>query len=629
MDKSSENNLNNLPEEKEEQPSQEDIKEEFSEEAKAEKKNKKDEEEYCPSIFDKPDYSYEKRKKKGKMNKQTLAIIVSLLVCVALGFGTWGVISLFPKQGENLQTESSQAEETETYIYDYSAYLDDFADNKEVDTYPELAGTEGYEKGLTLGGISEVNVNNAYESFHLVPDKVTKTQLSDDTLEEEEVTTLEWFIDSVKGQDISGVTFDYDYNKFVVQDLLKLSYKEIYVQNKNDKIEDGSMTYLEECGLDKPVASPSVTFKDGSKLTVLLGKETPVKGLYYVTVLGEASDKDLLGKPKKDDKIYITEYENIAFYLQDVTYYVERDIINAVENETTYDDEGNEITDSYFVMGELAGFDSLQITGRNTDGTIKFDVVDPNTPPYTTMYLMTSPRRQCGDVDAMTTLLTPLSDGFRAADCLSIKATQAEKELYGINDPLYQVTYVVKNITYVLTVGTKISAGEFAGNYPVMVNGNPSLMVASADILGFVNMKSLDYTSDNIFSSEIEKVKSLDVNVKGKNYGFTLIHGETNEDLVVKLDGKTVDTELFRDLYVAILEINSKGDGSHVNDAKNKSEELGLTFKYVDYNHTDKLAFYPYTDRRYSCLLNGSGDWTMYSTSIEKVIKAVEKVANS
>ncbi len=628
------NNINNIPEENEENIAEEAVEE--TEESTADEDNiseksskkKSEDEEYCPSIFDKPDYSYEKPKKERKLSKQTFTIIISLCVCVALGFGVWGIFKLIPND-EVTPTDSVSSEETiETkYIYDYSHYLSDFSDNKDVDTYPELVGVEGYKKGLALGGVSRIDVKNKSNNFYLIPDYYTRTEVSAETMEEEEVTTLEWYMTSIENMDISDVTFDIDYTKFVVQDLLHLPYKSVYVEDKNAKLPDGSMTYLEECGLDKPVATPSITFKDGSKLTVLVGSETPVKGEYYVTVEVEESDEDLLGKPKKDEKIYITPFENIAFYLKEAKYYVELDLINAPKNETYYTDEGEAIEDKYFIMGELSGFDSISINGRNTDSNIKFKVVDSNDPPYTTMYLMTSPRKQCADVDAITSLLSPISGGFRADSCLSMKATASEKAAYGITNPLYKVTYVVKNVTYVLTVGDKISIGEYAGNYPVMVNGNPSLFVASAKVLPFVTYKSVDYTDDNIYAANITEIKSLDVNIKGKKYAFNLTHGEENKDLVVTLNGKTIDAEKFRDMYEATLSVSTSGDVTHATDAKNTSEDLSLTFKYVDYSHTDKLAFYPYSDRRYSCLLNGTGDWTIYSTHVEKVIKAVEELA--
>ena len=97
--------------------------------------------------------------------------------------------------------------------------------------------------------------------------------------------------------------------------------------------------------------------------------------------------------------------------------------------------------------------------------------------------------------------------------------------------------------------------------------------------------------------------------------------------MVVTLNGKTINTESFRNMYKEVLSITSRGDVSHVTDAKNAKEELSLTFNYVKYSHSDKISLYPYSDRRYSCLLNGAGDWTMYSTSVEKVITAVEDLA--
>ncbi len=626
-----ENNMNNLPEENEGNETAEileETKEEnLPEETKTEKNSK--DEEYCPSIFDKPDYSFEKPKKERKLSKQTLTIIVSLAICIALGFGVWGIFKFIPNGDVTPTDVESSSEEVAPakYIYDYSHYLSDFSDNKEFDTYPELVGTEGYKTGLALGGISRIDVKNQSNNFFLTPDYYTRMEMNAETVEEEEVTTLEWYMTAVEGENISGVTFDVDYTEFVVQDLLRLSYKSVYAEDKNAKHPDGTITYFEECGFNNPIATPSVTFKDGSKLTVLVGSQTPVKDEYYVTVMVEESNKDLLGKPIKDEKIYITERENIAFYLQNADYYVELDIINAVENETTYDNLGNEITDKYFVMGELAVFDNLTVSGRNTDANMSFKVVDANTPPYSTMYLMTTPRKQCGDVDAMASLLSPVASGVRAAACLNMRATATDMAKFGLSNPAYKVTYVVKGVTYVLTIGDKIPDGNYKDNYPVMVNNNPSLFVLSADVLPLVNNKSVDYTSDKIYTSDIGKIKSLDVNIKGKTYNFVLTHGELSEDLVVTLNGKTINTEKFRDMYIEILSLSSKGDNSHVTDAKNAKEELSLTFNYVDLSHVDKLSFYPYTDRRYSCLLNGSGDWTMYSTSIEKVITAVESLA--
>ena len=622
-----ENNKNNLPEE-DEVIINEVVKEiELATDEDDASENKLKDEEYCPSIFDKPDYSYEKPRKNSKISKQTLTIIISLVVCIALGFGVWGIFKLIPSDGVTSTDESSEAAEETKYIYDYSHYLSDFSDSKDADTYPELVGTDGYKKGLALGGISRIDVKNTATNFYLTPDYYTRVEMNPETMEDEEKTTLEWYMTSIEGVDMKGVKFDIDYTEFVVQDLLRLPYKSVYVEDKNAKLPDGSMTYFNECGFDKPIATPSITFKDGSKLTVLVGSETPVKGEYYVTVEVETSDKDLLGKPKKDEKIYITQYENIAFYLKDAKHYVELDLITAPEDETYYTDLGEEVPDKYFLMGELSVFDSLSISGRNTDGKIEFKVVDANTPPYTTMYLMTTPRKQCADVEKIASLLSPISGGFRAASCLSMRGTTAEMQKYGLANPLYKVTYVVKNVTYVLTVGNKFADGDLKGNYPVMVNGNPSIFLASADVLPFVNNKSIDYTNDSIFAADIGEIKSLDVNIKGKKYNFTLIHGEENEDLVVTLNGKTINTESFRNMYVDVLSMTSRGDVSHVTDAKNQNEALSLTFNYVKHSHSDKISLYPYSDRRYSCLLNGAGDWTMYSTSVEKVIKSVEGLA--
>lgn len=624
----SQNNLNNSSEENLEKtnaPETVDETVEVDDPSKKEKKTSKrqKEEEYCPSIFDKPDYSYEEKAKKKHTNKQVVNILITLLVCVGLGFGIWGAVKFLPKNDPS-ETESSAAEEGTTYIYDYYSYLSDFSDVADAQTFPESTDAEGYAPGLTLGGISQIDVKNPDTQFVLKPAYVKEMQLNSETLEEEEKTMLRWNVDSVANENIDGVKFNTGYTEFVVQDLLRLSYKSVYAENRNDKTEKGNMTFMQECGFDKPRADLSITFADGSKLNVLVGSETPEGSQDYVTVISEASDKDVLGKPIKDEKIYITDAENTAFYFKDILYYVEIDLLTAPKDETTYNDEGDEIADKYFTQGALTGFDSLKITGKNTDAPISFDMVDVELPPYTTPYLMTTPRRQCASIEAIDELLEPMASGFRAAYCLSMKATDADKAKYGINNPTYQVTYVIKNVTNVLTVGNQITDGTYKGHYAVMVNGNPSIMVASADLLKFITKQSIDYSSDEIYSCSIEDVRSINMVIKGTTYNFVLNHGETNEDLVVKLNGKTTDTEKFRELYREILSITARGDNPHVTDATNTNETLGITFNYLKYSKTDKIAFYPYTDRRYSCLLNGSGDWTMYSSTVDKIITLVE-----
>ena len=200
-----ENNKNNLPEE-EEVIINEVVKEiELITEDDAENVSK--DEEYCPSIFDKPDYSYEKPKKERKISKQTLTIIISLVVCIALGFGVWGVFKVVPNDDVTNTDESSETAEDAKYIYDYSHYLSDFSDSKDVDTYPELAGTAGYKKGLALGGVSRIDIKNQQNNFYLTPDYYTRMETNMETMEEEETTTLEWFMTSIEGVDMKGVNW--------------------------------------------------------------------------------------------------------------------------------------------------------------------------------------------------------------------------------------------------------------------------------------------------------------------------------------------------------------------------------------------------------------------------------------
>jgi len=252
--------------------------------------------------------------------------------------------------------------------------------------------------------------------------------------------------------------------------------------------------------------------------------------------------------------------------------------------------------------------------------------VEEEKPGYDSIYLMTSPYTQNVKLEAMDTLLAPVADGLTAYKALAMKPTSQQLKEYGLDQPACTVRYVVKNKTYVIHVGNQIDLDDATKAYAVMVDGNPSLFAADVADLGFVGMDAADFASNTIYSCNITEIKTMRFQTAdGLNEIYTLTHGTDaygNATLkVTNSAGKVIDTESFRDMYVALLGLNSF---TNVTDGKDAATPaLTVTITYGDYSQTDVLRLSPYTDRRYYMSLNGMGSTVVLSTSVDAVMTRI------
>ncbi len=562
--------------------------------------------ENCPSIFDKPDYSYQKPPRKHKLSKRTMSIIVSLVLCVCLAGGAFTALHFWGIKDSDSKTESTSETEQQNYIIDYSAY----------------SGSSENTDSLALGGVTAVDINSTPASYTLSPITVKSTKTDSVTMEETEVDTMAWNISAAKGQDIEGVTFSNARCSFPVDAVLKMPYSGIYAEDRNAQIPQGTMTYFEECGFNKAATSATVNFLNGSSYTLTVGDATPTGGERFVCIDSKSSDPAAAGSPKEDNRIYKVSDSDITFLEQKIAYYVERSLIKPVENETSYSETGDEIPDKYFMSGELAYFDSLTISGSSFSSPISFENCDVNVPSYDSIYLMTSPYEQNVDTDKMASLLSPLSDGFDADDCLSVKATENELNDYGLAKPSCVVSYRVKGQNYTIRIGNSQTISDKSG-YAVTVGSNPSVFFVENSKVPFAAYNAEDYASARIYSCDITKIKTMTVKTGGKTTEFNLQNVESDESgtdaqLNVSANGKTIDTGKFRELYVDLLSLTAF---ERVSDGKNSDTPyLQIEFTYHDYKRLDILKFSEYTDRRYFMSLNGSGNSLVLSTSVDTFI---------
>lgn len=606
--------LNSSPEEQQEQQQQEMPAPEYTEGSASCPKGQEE----CPSIFDKPDpdrYAKSPRPRK-RMSRQVRNVIISLALCVAIVLSASGVCRLLYHKGliqyvtdyftaaESDPSSTVSEEDTKTYIFDYSHYERDSADTEE----------------LALGGIKNIVIRNQADTYTLESHWGTELQTDPETYEETQVNVLQWLITHVENRDIDGVKFSTSTVGFIVTDLLKISYDSVYAEDGNEEIPQGGMTYYDECGITDSKVRCTVNFGNGASATVILGDPTPTGNNYFVALDNNpGANASAAGAPQKDGRIYKVGADAVAYFTKEASYFVEKEIVAPVEQaESTYDENGDEVEDPYFISGALSYFDALSISGLAYPKDFVFKIVQEDQPGYDSIYLMTSPYTQNVDLEAMDTLLAPVADGLSAAGCLVMKATDADIAKYGLDEPACVVRYVVKNVEYILKIGSQVDREN--DYYAVMVNDNPSIMEVSSASLAFKDYDEADFASDTLYSCDITEIQTIRVELEdGTDELFRLTHGEdANGDATLKVtarNGRTVDEDGFRDMYVNLLSLTSF---TNVTDGKDAAHPyLTVTLTYNRYDQTDVIRLSPYTDRRYFMSLNGMGSTVVLSTAVE------------
>ncbi len=582
----------------------------------------KEEGEACPSIFDKPDpdryRKTEKAPKKG--SRQVRNILVALVLCVTLVASTTGISYLlygknpiaFLKEyfaGEEESSNATSSEEEQLVIHDYSAYS---TSNDNTDT-------------LELGGLKKVTVVQPNETYEITSFLGKTTEIDPQTYEEKEVEALQWLVTKVQGKDISGIHFSSTLSGFVVTDVLRVPYHSVYAENGNDQIPQGGMTYYEECGIATSKNRLTMEFNNGATSTIIVGNKAPTENMVFLALdNNDAGKSDVKGAPQKDLKIYKVAADAIAYFAKDTMYFVDKDIVTPVpqDDDVFVEETGDTIEDPYFLSGELSKFDSLSISGANYAKPFAFQMVDSDKPGYDSIYLMTSPVTQNVDLDAMSELLSPVANGITANDCLVMKPTSADLTKYGLANPACVVRYVVKEKEYVIKVGKTVKSDTYA----VMVNNNASIFEVAASNLPFVSYTQADFASDTLYSCDITLIDTLRVQAGGKDELYRLNHGEVSNGkatlTVTARNGKTVDTEKFRSMYVQLLSLTSF---TNVNDGKDAANPyVTITITYDDYSQTDVIRLSPYTDRRYFMSLNGMGSTVVLSNSVDAFVDAFD-----
>ncbi len=315
---------------------------------------------------------------------------------------------------------------------------------------------------------------------------------------------------------------------------------------------------LADFGLEKPSISVSITYHDNTSATLLVGNETPDKYGYYARM-------------QDGDEVVMINADTVSYFQLKKGQYAERNLIAAP---TVKKDDAN----GTVVLKELTlkggpGNENLSLRQVAASDGQEFSYAN---------FLITYPYKRMVDGTVATSLGSFTS--LTADEGVVLHPTAADKAKYGFNDPyaILDVTLAVQTaeeeeesstdgsnpeFIYYNTATSKITVGskDDNGNYYVMVDGNNAIYLVSALSLSAVAERTYVNTISNLlFLKKITELKQASIFTEGKTYDFMLTHDESKEDsdeqMTVVCNGKTLDTKDFRTLYSRLMGISRYGE---------------------------------------------------------------------
>lgn len=363
--------------------------------------------------------------------------------------------------------------------------------------------------------------------------------------------------------------------------------------NGYDKV--NNVEKLADFGLEKPSVTVTITYHDDTTATLLVGNETPDKNGYYARM-------------QDGDEVVMINANTVSYFRLKKGQYVERNLIAAP---TVKKDDAN----GKAVLKELT------IKGGPGNETLALRQVtasDGEEYAYST-FVITKPYKRIVS-EAVGTSLSSFTY-LAAREAVVLHPSAADKTKYGFNDPyaVLDITLAVQTTkegaesktdgttpehiyynasTSKVTVGSK----DNNGNYYVMVDGHNAIyLVDSTSLVPVVERTYVNSIIDLLFLKGITTLKQVSISADGKTYNFMLTHDESKEDtdkqMTVVCDGKTLDTQDFRTLYSRLMGISRYGE----TDKKPNGQPLHkITLVETDNSHYLTMEIFEHSSSLYT-----------------------------
>ncbi len=529
------------------------------------------------SAFDRPTEAEKPQEKTKKVSKRTRTLILTSAAALILAAAVL-VVTLFPFSPADGGSENSGTSSDTPSVEDSIVLID-----KTVETDKD-------EEDETVE-VTQMTVTNKDDSYTLVyntKDKVYQLKGYEDL-------TL----------NASGANSMADCAAYI-----EAAAKVKVVEN------------LADFGLDKPQATFTGTYHDGSTATLSVGKETPSGNSYYVSLQG-------------DDNVYICSSSYVSYFTMTGASFVNTTLLSTP---TVKSDDPN----------GTPTLREVTLTGRShpVPLTLRRSAESDNSTLALHTYIITAPYKR-GVSETVSNELTTFTS-LSASEAAVLHPTAADKKKYGFDDPLTlaKVTLSVcttkdtesedgetaTTVEYYNTTKATVTIGskDASGNYYVMMEGINAIFLVSSASLSMVAERTYDNTVNTLlFLKDITTVKQINVGIAGKQHKLTLKHYPDEEDrdksLVVSEGDKSYITSDFRTLYQLMM-----GLDRYQPLKKTPTGTPALELELIDENDEVYLSasFYEVSGSIYHARTSEGETFTIKASKISHFIKQMDNFLN-
>ncbi|MBQ2253357.1 MAG: hypothetical protein II328_05165 [Clostridia bacterium] len=145
-----------------------------------------------------------------------------------------------------------------------------------------------------------------------------------------------------------------------------------------------------------------------------------------------------------------------------------------------------------------------------------------------------------------------------------------------------------------------------------------------ASALAWTQYDLMEYTQSEVFARSIADVKSISVSGEEIECTFTLTHGASAKELVVRSERGEVNTQDFRQFYTQLLYVKNAGYAT-IPENYEETESLRLTITLTD-DSVREFVFYDIETLKSYYTLDGEGVFVVNRDYVKRLLEAAAKL---
>jgi hypothetical protein len=384
-----------------------------------------------------------------------------------------------------------------------------------------------------------------------------------------------------------------EYMDFLMDAAARVEYETLVSKDESD---------LSLYGLDNPGAEVTIRYSGGETLSLSFGEEETISRGSYFTVKGESD-------------VYLMRQGLAVWFLFPLTRYISFDIVPSMG-----------------FQSPLSAIKKLTLSGHAFPRTIVIEEVRSDNPDEmrdaasfgVATHLVRLPVLHEIDQKECIAVFGSL-EGLLNKDVLAYNCTDEELAAFGFNDPWVKAEYDFLRNKNAETERIVLRAARYNGGY-ILVRDDQQV-VHRIENEAFIETKYERLVMRWFLTPFVTDLTDMELHLGGRNYAFRF-SGETNRELAVSLDGKSLPIELFRKFYTLL--ISAANDGMLLEQPVPKTELLmALSFSYKDsQKKPDTMNLYSAGSRRLNVEVNGITEFAMlrrYITVAEHALEALSQ----